>query len=297
MKRLITAVPVAACLVLAAASPAAAASVSISVPGDLVEEVPFTVTVVGSSPASHGVWVRIKNAGGRPCEPSQRADDGEGILTRYGVSGAFTESESHTIGEPGSYLLCAWVQSGSSASPVASASLEVTVRSAVASVSLAAKPGPAGSASRILATVTAELRRQMFVSVKPAGGTGCGPSASQDDSEEITSRGEGVQGGPGTFTYLTSELSAGTYLACAWVQEETFDLAPEAATSVAFSVPVSAACTRARNARALWKVRTVRARAAVRRARSRSARRRARAAYGRALRSYRKAQAAVTSNC
>lgn len=158
-------------------------------------------------------------------------------------------SDTAGVDEPGTYLLCAWLQEQSNAPATAATSLTIDVRSAVATLAIA---GPKrlrpGRPRAFTFSGAAELERHVYARVKRTGGQGCG-SAYQTDAGDTLTFFEQVQGNF-SFPDAPSEFDIrerGRYLICAWVQESSSDLAPEAAASRTFRVrPRLNACKRAK---------------------------------------------------
>lgn len=267
---------------LAAPAAADAASITLTVPPDRVEEVPFVVTASGSGGDDLRAFARIKPVGATGCGPTYRTDaDGDIVMTTERAEGSYSVGGTADVDEPGRYLLCGWLQeSFSSTAAAATTAVEVDVRSAQATLSI-------GGPKRVRVDRTApytftgatELQRWAFATVKPAGGRGCGSSDSVDPGRSFLSeRVQGafaVAGAPSRFTFDRR----GRYLICAWVQEGFSDLAPEAAARRIVRVGrVSRSCRRAR-------------------ARLRSARRARRAGKPGSVRGVRRARQAVRRAC
>ncbi len=116
--------------------------------------------------------------------------------------------------------------------------ISLTIRSARATVSLA-PPARVGANQKFALNVpvTAELARELFVTIKPVGGRGCEATYALDDpnSSDVIYR-SGVQGATTVTTNYTASATQGTYLLCAYVQEGPSDATPEATSSATFIV-------------------------------------------------------------
>ena len=235
---------------LAFAAPAAAQSVAISVAPDPVENVPFLVTATGVGVKWHNVYATIKPVGPVGCGTSFDTDpDGGSFMYGLDAEGAYAVQDTAAVDNPGSYLICAWLQEySSSPQPLATTSVIVNVRSAQATLAIT---GPThlrlGTTANFTFSGTTEVQRQVVAKVKRAGGRPCGSSSSVDEGENVI-YGDNVQG---NYTALeapdTYEVDQrGTYLLCAWIQEGSGDPAPEAAASYTFTVGTLPGCTTAR---------------------------------------------------
>jgi hypothetical protein len=225
------------------AVPAAAAqadSISLSVAPDRLEEVPFMVTATGSGAEDHNVYATIKPAGPTGCGATYGTDaDGDDVLYSTDAEGAYTASGTADVETPGPYLICAWVQEYSS-DPVALAatSMMVDVRSARSSLIIhGPKTIKHGRTRSFTFSGATELDRYVFAKVKRTGSRGCGSSWDTDNGDTVMWS-DSVQG----FYNLRkapwrSDIGRrGRYLLCAWVQEGSGDLYPEAVASFRFRV-------------------------------------------------------------
>jgi hypothetical protein len=221
---------------------AEADTISVTAGPDPTEEVPLPINVGwSSSTAEQYAFVTIKPSGPLGCGGSYAADapNSEDVITTYTGAAAGTRSQNWTLNAPGTYTLCAFLQTGGSATAPAAASGPITleVRSARASVALTVPPRvDANQRFPVVAAVTAELERYVFVTIKPAGGRGCEATYSLDapNSEDVLSK--YVQGTQAASTDYTAPRTNGTYLLCAYVQEGGSDPAPEAAGSATILV-------------------------------------------------------------
>jgi hypothetical protein len=260
---------------LAAPAGAQAASLSLAVEGDPTEEIGFTVVASGVSDDDFdSVSGRIKAVGGAGCGPTWATTEGDSFFfDTVRDPGAFTVRKAVERNGPGQYLLCAYLQdSTSDGTAKAAAQLVVTVRSARATLGIGVAPRSPVGPVQLALNGTSELGRAIFARVKPTGGAGCGSSWATDTGSSFvfSSRVEGSFSRP----VATSTLGRGFWLVCAWVQEDSGDLGPEAVAQAVFRVTD---CGRARRYE-LQTRRSLRAALRVRaRARSRFARRRANA--------------------
>jgi hypothetical protein len=132
----------------------------------------------------------------------------------------------------------------------------LTIRAARATVALTVPPRvDAGKVFALNVPVTTELGRNLYVTVKPAGGRGCEATYALDNPNSdniIWSR--GVQGAQTVTENVTASTTNGTYLLCAYIQESESDPGPEATSSATFlvgpdpCVTATAALTKAQKA-------------------------------------------------
>ncbi|MDA0180694.1 hypothetical protein OJ997_10355 [Solirubrobacter phytolaccae] len=150
-----------------------------------------------------------------------------------------TATEEETFKEPGTHTLCAYLQTRYDAPSASAASGPVTlnIRQAHASVGIATPPHvSAGQRFGINLPVTAELARRVYLTVKPAGGRGCEPAYSLDAPNSDDVFWDDVQGTRTIAVERTATTTSGSYLLCAYVQENSDDLEPEATASATFIV-------------------------------------------------------------
>jgi hypothetical protein len=224
------------------ASARAADTISISFGADPTEEVPLPVTVNWSAGTSNTyAYVTIKPSGPLGCGVSYAADEpnSRDVIDTYTNAAAGTQSRNWTLDAPGTYTLCGYLQdSGSSTAPRAvTGPVALTVREARASVALAVPPRvEVGATFAVNAPVTTELRRYLVVTVKPAGGRGCEATYALDEPNSQDVMDSYLQGTQTASRNFTASSTPGTYLLCAYVQENGSDPLPEATTSATFLV-------------------------------------------------------------
>lgn len=239
-------------LALLAASAQADETISISLGADPTEEVPLPISVSWSSAASSVVvLVTVKPSGGQGCAANYAADDpnsSDVISDSGGATG--TLSRNQTFADPGDFTLCGYLQNGSSDTTPRKATgpVVVSVRSAKATmaISVPERVDP-GRTFPMTLTVTAELQRQVLVTVKPAGGRGCEPSYAADAPLSADVYDGLVQGTQTITKNVTASTTKATYLLCAYVQEGSTDTAPEATATAQYLVGPDP-CVTARNA-------------------------------------------------
>jgi hypothetical protein len=222
------------------AAAAQADTIALSAVPDRLEEVPFMITATGAGSADSSVFATIKPAGPLGCGATYSTDPGgSDVMFSKDAEGSYAVSGTAEVDEPGTYLICAWVQQWSSDSTaIAATSLMVDVRSARSSLVI---HGRSSIRRRHTAAFdfsgAAELDRYVMAKVKRAGSRGCGSSYDTDSGQSIlwSDRVQGyfhVRKAPDRY-YLQHR---GRYLICAWVQESWDDLAPEAVASFRFRV-------------------------------------------------------------
>jgi hypothetical protein len=217
----------------------AADSISIQVGNDPTEEVPLPISVTWSSGSSQYVFVTVKPAGGQGCGANYDADDpnSSDVITASGASG--TRSQNWTFNDPGAFTLCGYLQhGGSDTTPLAvTGPVAVNVRSATASVAISVPPRvDQGKPFSMSFAVVAELSRQLFVTIQPAGGRGCEATYALNDPQSSDVLTTNVQGSQTSNATWTASDTRGTYLLCTYVQERSNDPSPEATASTQFLV-------------------------------------------------------------
>jgi hypothetical protein len=213
---------------------AAADSISLSFGPDPTEEVPFAVTA--TTPAGDGdVYVTRKPSGPLGCAPTYAADEPNSNDVMYGRDPG-TATTNWTEDEPGAFTFCGYLVRNGSTTAVTGA-VALTVRDARAAVALSAPARVDRSRQFVLnVQVTAELARNLYVTIKPAGGRGCEPNYAADEtvSSDVI-YGTDVQGAQTVQRNVTAPSTNGTYLLCAYVDERTGGT-PEATASTSFLV-------------------------------------------------------------
>lgn len=290
-------------LALCAAGAQADETISITVGNDPTEEVPVPISVTWSSAStSPSVFVTVKPAGGQGCAPNYAAEaPNSSDVLATGGSATGTRSVNSTFSDPGNFTLCGYLQDGSSSSSTvrkAAGPVAMTVRSARASVAVVAPARvDSGRTLQLSVAVTAELLRTVFVTVKPFGGRGCEPNYAADAtvSDDVLSR--GIQGSQTVQTNATASQTNGTYLLCAYVQEGSSDIVPEATSAAQFLVGPSTACSIARSQVAAYKRLTKKLKSKLRRTSGSKARKKLNRRLGRAQGSLRAEQRRVNVKC
>ena len=297
-------------LALCAAGAQADETVSITVGNDPTEEVPIPVSVTWSSAiASPSVFVTVKPAGGQGCAPNYAADypNSSDVISTGGTATG-TESVNRTFSDPGNFTLCGYLQDGSGSSATvrkATGPVATTVRSAKASVAVAspARVDP-GQTFQLSVAVTSELSRSVFVTVKPSGGRGCEPNYAADSTVSDDVNRSDVQGFQTVQTNTTASETNGAYLLCAYVQEESSDVVPEATGFAQYLVgpaatptTTSTACSNARAQVQTSKRVIKKLRRKLRRTSGSKARKKLNRRLGRAQRSLRAGRRRVSVRC
>ncbi|HEX8104537.1 MAG TPA: hypothetical protein VF533_18110 [Solirubrobacteraceae bacterium] len=229
----------AACLATlgATASAAGASTVKLATSADPAEDRPMTFTASGTADKSSSVYAVRRPVGGAACAATYSTDIGGDTVfyDRSVAAGSYSVTRQESEDTPGDYLVCAWIGPSSSTAD-ARTSLTVRIRPNAATVTLEVPPTAVpGQPLVITARGSTEIGRSLFSVMKPAGGAGCGSAYSTDaGSSETLFYDRSVQGAYAQQRSITPE--AGNYLLCAWIQESSGDLQPEAVTSATLSV-------------------------------------------------------------
>jgi hypothetical protein len=222
------------------AAAAQADTVALSVVPDRLEEVPFMVTASGAGAKDSEVFGTIKPAGPLGCGATYSTDPGgSDVMFAKDAEGAYSVSGTADVDDPGTYLICAWVQQWSSDSvALAATSLTVDVRQSRSSLVIHGKSSIRRRHTAVFDfSGASELDRYVFAKVKRTGSRGCGSSWDTDNGDSVLWS-DSVQG----FYNLRKAPwrydidRRGRYLLCAWVQEGSGDLYPEAVASFRFRV-------------------------------------------------------------
>ena len=287
----------AALLALAAFAPGAHAfTLNISTSGPLAEDQVWQLHATGTAETNTRLWIKYKPAGGPPCAQNQGADSGQsfsGFDDEFVAAGNFSRADNIQIREPGDLVLCAWLQnnSGSTTPDAKAGPLTVTIRSNQASIAFNVpqalrtdEPMP------VTLTGTTEVQRSLYVGL--IADIGSCPA----NWDAITNRlrdDDDYVNGSYTKAYQWTAPAPGTYRLCAYIQEHSGDLNPEAVQQQVVVVQESAACQAARAA--LSRAQTARSTASSKVKSTRKALRKARgrAAKGRANRRYQAARRAL----
>jgi len=217
----------------------AQAAITLSHDPDPVEERSIRVTAAGTASPEGRLYVTSRPAGGQNCAADYIAEDAlsDDILYSEDVSGSYSKVGVLTADDPGVVLICAYLQNSfSDPTPRDTGQIAIAVRSARATLSLSA-PATIGADQPFtaIATGTAEFARQLYVTIRPEGAP-CGSTYSIEETQAndlVFS--QTIQG---TFSriYQVAGLTAGRYVQCAYVQENSQDLAPEATKSTVVQV-------------------------------------------------------------
>jgi len=232
-------------LFCAAPSVASAATLTLSTSADPTEEVPFQVTATyAADTASPAVLVTVKPGGGAPCASvyKSEAPSSNDVIYAPGLSRqSGQETSTATQASPGTYVLCGYVQdsTGSDAAQIAK-QLDVVVRPIRATLAISSATVPAEQSVQLTAQYTAELRRSLFVVIKPSGGRPCEANYPLEEPQSTDVLYDQSVQGSGAYPFSFSAPSdAGSYLVCGFVQESSSDLQPAAVASATLTVSPS----------------------------------------------------------
>lgn len=214
----------------------AAASAALSVTlagGDALEERAMTFIATGTTNATNEIYATFRPIGGVPCAPSYGADSGSSVF----FADSSGTQEVLTRGDPGDYVMCAYLQSGSSQPAIETFVLPVRVRPNSAALAIQVAPiGVADVAVPVSLVGTTELGRRLYAKAKPIGAGGCGQSNTADPSSDSFASFESAIG-PFSLPRLAGPFSdVGQYRLCAWLQESGSDALAEAAASAVVTI-------------------------------------------------------------
>ena len=238
-------------VLLGLAGVAQADSISITAPdSQLIETaLPVTLNWTGSV-ASPYVFATIKTGSG--CGANASADTGNKLVENTGAalpqSGSLAGTrDASANGDPGTFTICAYLQDGLYGAVLATADKTVTLRPDTGSITIS-PPSTAvlGAAISFPVSVTTELRRYEYVTVKP--GTTCAANYGQDN---LKGSSLGNSGGTvlGTSTVnvqwtvgSTNDQGrpVGSYVFCAYVQKDASSPTPIATAKAVIQVSAAA---------------------------------------------------------
>lgn len=238
--RALAALSLAAC-----ASSASAATLTLTVSPDPTEEQQFTITATGSNETNRTIYTYISRyytscptyayeaSGYTPLAPAS----GSGVS-----AGAFTKTLTYTPPDRGSYIVCAYLATSSSAAPAATATFSIAVRQPAATLHLSVSSDP--SEEKPL-TVTAdgwtEANRTLYAYISRYY-TSCPAYPYEASGYSILTAASGASVPPGSFTkaYAFTPTDQGTYTVCAYVAESPSDT-PVATATIPITVRSPAA--------------------------------------------------------
>lgn len=218
------------------------ASLAISAnPAQPITGNPVTITMAGSDEISQPLYAktRLLPASGGACTSTASPDKGN-QLGGSGASqkGTFSKTFKTTFSQPGAWLVCGWLASGGSTTPLAVASLVVVVRSPTETLTISADT-PAGTKADTLVTIKAtgisEFARTLYLRTRPDDGKGCAYRPSSDPGRAI---GKPVPVSGQYYRQLERSFpTGGNWLVCGWLATSERDSRPLVVASA--SVPVA----------------------------------------------------------
>jgi PASTA domain len=237
-------------LLFVSVAAASADSLGITVATATPEQaVPVTLQLSGSTAHGASLLAVARPAGGIACQPTYESDQtaaagANRTLFDYGEAdenpGSFSEQATYKPQNPGSYLVCAWLQSTNGANAVTAGPISATFSArspqvAQLTVALASNARPR-QGFQIAYTTQTDQDLNLYSVAKRAGGLPCAASYELEQQQNqvedvIYDYGEAqVFGGPTTTTATTTEDKAGPYVICTWVEGPNNDEV-DAATS------------------------------------------------------------------
>ncbi len=222
----------AATVVLALSPAVAQAAVGVTIGPDPLED--RAITFVGTGDvAGTKLYAKVRPAG-VPCAPVYKGETGTDVFFADPIG---TQSIK-TIDDPGTYVICAYLQQFSgdnSAASAATVPLNVRPNNATIAIAVPRVANP-GAGIPVTFAGTTEIGRELYAKTKPAGAGACGQSRGADPSTDTI-----ASGLPASAAFATPRLagpfrSPGQYLVCAWIQEGFGDAVAEAAASAVINV-------------------------------------------------------------
>ena len=246
-------VMLAAGLTTAVAS-AGAATLSTTVATAAPEQaVPVQLTFSGTADPGDGSTVdaEVRPAGGTPCQPSFSADrtaagNASTTITDYdNVSpGSYADNRTWTPGEPGSYIICAWLvqDNNTVAGPITTPVQARGPQVQALAVGFATTPLD-NVPFHVVYTTQTDQQLDLGSIIKPAGGLPCASSFELEHQQDENISGvdnvfdyfTNVYGGPVASTATVTE-GPGSYLICTYVEGPDESGEVDAALSTPFSI-------------------------------------------------------------
>ena len=199
-----------------------------------------TITMSGNDEVTQPLYARARllPASGGSCASTASADKGSSLSgSGTHVHGTFSQTFKTSFASAGSWLVCGWLTNSSSATPLAVASLVVSVRNPVETLNLSADPqggAQAGSLVTVKATGISEFGRTLYLRTRPDDGKGC---ASRPRSDAGTPIGKAVSVTGQYYRQLERAFPSGAnWLVCGWLATSESDTKPLAVGSTTIGV-------------------------------------------------------------
>jgi hypothetical protein len=203
------------------------ASIAIAAnPAQPVTGTSVTITMSGSDEISQPLYAktRLLPAGGGGCTPTASPDKGLQLGgSGQSQKGAFSKTFKTSFSTPGAWLVCGWLSSGGSTTPLATASLIVVVRGPTETLAISADApnSKAGTLVTVKATGISEFPRNLYLRTRPDDGKGC---ASRPHSDPGTPIGKSVAVNGQYYRQLERSFpSGGNWLVCGWLATSETD--------------------------------------------------------------------------
>jgi hypothetical protein len=215
------------------ASLSIAASPSQPITGNAV-----TITMTGSDEVSQILYAKYRLASGGACSSTASPDKGLQLGgSGKTVQGTVSQAFKVTFSSAGSWLVCGWLANGGSTTPLAAASLVVTVRAPVESIALSADPA-SGAQAGTLVTVKAagmsEFGRTLYLRTRLNDGRGCAVNPHSDPGAPI---GKAIAVSGQYYRQLERAFPAGgSWLVCAWLATSEGDSKPLATANTTIAI-------------------------------------------------------------
>jgi hypothetical protein len=217
------------------------ASLAISAsPAQPVTGASVTITMSGSDEISQPLYAktRLLPAGGGACTSTASPDKGVQLGgSGQSQKGTFSKTFTTSFSTPGAWLVCGWLASGGSTTPLAVASLVVVVRGPTETLAISADaPGGAnaGTLVTIKATGISEFGRTLYLRTRADDGKGCASRPSSDPGARI---GKPVAVTGQYYRQLERSFpSGGNWLVCGWLATSETDSKPLAVANAIVTV-------------------------------------------------------------
>jgi hypothetical protein len=219
---------------------AQAATLTITPGSDPAQDKGFNIAVTGSTEVDRYLFAYVYS-GDRLCAATASANSGGTTLTQYfgtyETAGSISHTYGYTASLTGTFTVCGYVASSSTAAPAITARATFTVRAATASLTLTPGPDPAEDKPfNVAITGTTEVDRYLFAYVY-AGDRLCTATASANSGGTTLTQYFGTYevAGAISHSYGYTPTQTGTHTVCAYVARSSTDT-PDTTARTTFTV-------------------------------------------------------------
>ncbi len=218
-------------------STAAASSMVIKAPAEVVESTSAQVDVTAQLDVAAYIEVKLR-AAGAPCAPTAASDPGANLLDRSAVDPTFAVTAVASFDVAGQYIACGWARDTTKADSPVVAAASATINVRVPKLSLKVSTPSAVALDDLFEVTTvasAEVARNAFVGLIPDLRKGCPATYSELQKTKgvvpvLAQTGLTLGAAPVTDKQQISLPIKGKYLACGYIHRAAITEAPQATT-------------------------------------------------------------------